>query len=238
MRVLSSVILLIFTVASHAAERQTFQTVIQWTLSLDAEGKVESMKPVDRDHFPDLRRQIEPLVRAWHFTPGKLDGRSAPTETTLGVSVELAAESTNALSYHGRLVGASTGGTFRHVVKPQYPAHAIVAHDEGEVMLRIEYDSNGVVTSARAVPEMSADHVSAELTDAALGAVRKWTFKPETVGGRGIASAALVPICFKMSEEHCQWKPRPGSVDPIRSGDAIALSSVVGVDTGDEKHLP
>ena len=60
--------------------------------SLDADGKINSMEPVDPRYLPEVRKQIEPIVRAWHFTPGKLDGRPAPTETTLGVSVAFETE--------------------------------------------------------------------------------------------------------------------------------------------------
>ncbi|HEX5121964.1 MAG TPA: hypothetical protein VFV97_01860 [Rhodanobacteraceae bacterium] len=85
---------------------------------------------------------------------------------------------------------------------------------------------------------MSADHISTLLVDAAIDAVKKWTFQPETVGGRGVASEALVPVCFMMSQTaECHWKERPDK-KPVRSGEAIALSSVVGIDTGDAAHLP
>jgi hypothetical protein len=42
-----------------------------------------------RGYLPTIRQQIEPTVRSWHFTPGKVDGRPEPTRTTLIVGVAL-----------------------------------------------------------------------------------------------------------------------------------------------------
>jgi TonB family protein len=226
-----------FLVVAHAAKKDAFTTTIQWRLSLDTDGKIESLTPADLDFLPEVRKQIEPIVRTWHFTPGKLDGRPAPTETTLGVGVAFGAESTNAIRYHVRIVSAGTGGSYKHVVAPRYPGTSPRPHAEGEVMLRVKYDTEGTITSVRSVPEMSADGISPRLIDAAIDAVKQWTFRPETVAGHGVASEVLVPICFNLREEPCHWKPRPDK-RPIQSGQALALSSVVGLDTGEARELP
>jgi TonB family protein len=225
-------------VAAHAAEQGPFEKNIEWTLSLDADGKIENMKPVDREYLPEVRKQIEPIVRTWHFTPGKINGQPAPTETTLTVAVRFDADSANADSYHARIASAATGPRYKHLVAPHYPTAAQRSHDEGEVMLWVTFDANGRIISAKNVPQMSADHISALLVEAAIDAVKKWTFRTETVAGRGVASEALVPVCFMMSEtSQCHWRPRPDKKQ-VRSGEAIALSSVVGVDTGAARQLP
>ena len=59
----------------------------------------------------------------------------------------------------------------------------------------------------------------------------------ETVGGRAVSSEALVPICFKLHDEPCRWKPLPDK-RPIESGEAVALSSVVGLETGEVRQMP
>ena len=238
MRFLLFVILSSLAVLAHAATHETFQREIKWVLSLDADGKIQSLEPIDRDYLPEVRNQIEPVVRTWHFTPGKIDGRPAATETTLWVTVSFEAESTNSAKYQARIASASTGPRFQHVVAPSYPSAAQHAQKEGEVMLWITFDAEGHVTSAKSYPEMSADHVSPMLVDAAMDAVRKWTFRTETVAGHGIASEALVPFCFKLGSGECHWKPRPNK-RPFHSGEAVALSSVVGLETGDEaRQLP
>lgn len=237
MRLALCVFLSSFIVVAHAGKKDAFTARIEWRLSLDADGKINSLKPVDPRNLPEVRKQIEPIVRAWHFTPGKLDGRPAPTETTLGVSVAFETESTHAIRYHVRIVSAGTGGSYKHFVKPRYPEAAQKSHAEGEVMLWVKYDADGAVTSVRSMPEMSADGISHELTDAAIDAVKQWTFRPETVGGRAVSSEALVPICFKLRDEPCRWKPLPDK-RPIESGEAVALSSVVGLETGEVRQMP
>ena len=237
MRFLLFVMLSSLAVTAHAGKQEAFQREIMWTLSLDADGKIESLKPVDRDYLPEVRAQIEPIVRTWHFTPGKINGRPAPTETTLWVTVGFEAESTNSAHYQVHIASASTGPRYQHVVAPSYPSAAQHAHNEGEVMLWITFDAEGHVTSAKNYPEMSADHVSPMLVDAAMDAVKHWTFRPETVAGHGIASEALVPFCFKVASGECHWKPRPNK-RPFHSGEAVALSSVVGLETGEARRLP
>ena len=65
----------------QAANRDTddFSRQIEWTLSLDAEGKIVDLHPADPDFLPEVRTQIEPVVRKWHFEPGKVDGRPEST---------------------------------------------------------------------------------------------------------------------------------------------------------------
>ncbi|HSS08089.1 MAG TPA: energy transducer TonB [Rhodanobacteraceae bacterium] len=237
MRFLLFVVLTSLVVVAHAAKGESLRREIEWTLSLDADGKIESLEPIDRDYLPEVRQQIEPIVRTWHFTPGKINGRPASTETTLWVTVSFEAESTNSTKYQARIASASTGPRYQHVVSPHYPEAAQHAHSEGEVMLWITFDAEGRVTSAKSYPQMSADHVAPMLVEAALDAVKHWTFRPETVAGHGVASEALVPFCFKMANGECHWKPSPGK-SAVRSGQAIALSSVVGIETGDARHLP
>jgi TonB family protein len=237
MRVLLFVVVASLAAVAHAAKPEAFQKEIKWTLALDADGKIESLEAIDRDYLPEVRTQIEPSVRTWHFTPGKINGRPAPTETTLWVTVRFEPDSTNSARYQARIASASTGPRYEHVVAPHYPEAAQHAHYEGEVMLWITYDAEGRVTSAKNYPEMSADHVSSMLVNAATDAVKHWTFRPETVAGHGIASEALVPFCFKTGNGECHWKPRPGK-RPFHSGEAVALSSVVGLDTGEARQLP
>ena len=111
MRFLLFVVLASLAVGAQATNKDTRTECIQWRLSLDADGKIESLTPVDPEHLPDVRKQLEPIVRAWHFTPGKVDGRPAPTETTLGVTIAFEVESTNAIRYHAHIKSAGTGAT-------------------------------------------------------------------------------------------------------------------------------
>lgn len=149
MRCLLFVVLSSLAVAVHAVEQGPFQKDILWTLSLDADGKIQDMKPVNREYLPEVRKQIEPIVRAWHFTPGKINGQPAATETTLTVAVRFDADSANALSYHAHIESAATGPRYQHVVAPHYPTAAQKSHDEGEVMLWVTFDATAASSPRR-----------------------------------------------------------------------------------------
>jgi hypothetical protein len=75
MRFLLFVVLSSVVVEAHAAKPDAFDREIKWTLSLDADGKIASLEPIDRDYLPEVRHQIEPIVRNWHFT----NRRTPPT---------------------------------------------------------------------------------------------------------------------------------------------------------------
>jgi hypothetical protein len=82
-------LLLILPVTSYGDVAKMVDGRIHWNLSLDSEGRIADLSPIDVDYLPTIRQQIEPTVRSWHFTPGKVDGRPEPTRTTLIVGVAL-----------------------------------------------------------------------------------------------------------------------------------------------------
>ena len=103
---------------SAGNEGEPVNILLNWNLSLDATGKITTLTPVDKDYQPALSEQIAPLIRAWHFTPGKLDGRPAPTATTLRVALVLEEGKDN--KYDVRIVWAETGPVYKHVTRPKY----------------------------------------------------------------------------------------------------------------------
>jgi TonB family protein len=187
------------------------------------------------DYLPTVRQQIEPTVRAWHFTPGKIDGHPAPTRTTLTVGVAL--ERSKNEQYVGQITSAVTGPTYKHMVLPEYPRGASHRGSVGGVMLRVDFDSEGRVTSAIDVPEMETAAVDPALTKAALVAVKHWTFRPETVASHGVSGAAFVPICFRIRDGECRWKDAEGGRRFV-ANEPAALNSVASVDMGKSGAAP
>lgn len=108
------------------------ETQIEWTLSLDADGKIAKLAPINENNLPALREQIEPVVHTWHFTPGKVGGQPALTETTLRVGVAL--DPTHGSEYQGHITFATTGPVYQHMVKPEYPETAQHFGHEGAVI--------------------------------------------------------------------------------------------------------
>jgi protein TonB len=75
---------------------------------------------------------------------------------------------------------------------PEYPAHARSAHIEGTVILRVIVAKDGNVKDVQVI---SGDP---ELRAAAVDAVRKWRFKPQTADGEPIEASTFVGVNFKI----------------------------------------
>ncbi|WP_051911371.1 energy transducer TonB [Methylomicrobium agile] len=80
--------------------------------------------------------------------------------------------------------------------KPEYPRLAKSRGWQGKVLLRVQVTADG--HSAAVAVQQSSGH---ELLDeAAVEAVRQWTFIPAKRGDAPIASAVTVPIQFKLND--------------------------------------
>lgn len=81
---------------------------------------------------------------------------------------------------------------YRRVSPPPYPPLARRLGYEGEVLVRVLIDEDGIVTDAL------LDHRSphAILDDAALRAVRLWEFEPAYREGKRVPSEVVVPVRF------------------------------------------
>lgn len=79
-----------------------------------------------------------------------------------------------------------------HTVQAQYPAMARQIRAEGEVLLDVEVDAAGNVSSAKA---LSGPPI---LREAAIEAVRHWKYQPASIGDKAIASRDSVKIDFHL----------------------------------------
>jgi hypothetical protein len=77
----------------------------------------------------------------------------------------------------------------------------------------------------------------AQLVDAAVDAVRHWTFTPEAVASVGVPGRAYVPVCFTFGSAECRWNTPPGS-KPLQRDQPSAVASVVEIDTGETPKAP
>ena len=222
---------------SADAEQSSIRIIFQWDLSLDSTGKITSLVPINEDYQAAVREQLEPVVKRWNFTPGKLDGQPAATETTLRVWVSF--DPTSDDSYRVRIVSADTGATYKHVMPPEYPKSAMRMGRDGGVWLRVDYDAEGHVTAVIPIEGKDKPWVDGSLMRAAVAAVKHWTMRPEMVAGHGVAGAVIAPICFSLSDhtERCSWTP-PGVNKPVDPALPITLTSVVGLDMGAAGHSP
>jgi len=221
---------LLAPVVTRAAPEQPPDVCLSWSVGLDEKGTITSLEAVNPEYMPALQTRLEPAIRTWHFTTGKINGQPAPTQTTL--TLNLGFEPASDGDYRVRLRSLGTGPTYGHVVQPRYGDFALKAHRGGAVMLKVDYDAGGRITSATPV-EGGSPKPTIDLIQSATIAVKKWTFKPERIAGHGVPGRALVPVCFSISarqQRSCLWK-RDGEDKPLDSDRPIALSSVVGIDT-------
>lgn len=207
----------------------------RWTVALDAEGRVVKLDPVD-DAPKAIRTPLDAAIRKWQFVPGMVNGQPVPTETMLTVDVTLlpAGEDKYAL----RIDDARTGGAIKtgdmRGNYPKYPTDSERHHRQGLVVLKVDYDAKGHVTSA--TRHADAPAVADDLEVSAARAVKTWRFTPEVVGGRALAGSVLVPICFEMvgmgkdiERANCNWVP-PG-VNSLQEGGVVAIAPATRLKT-------
>jgi TonB family protein len=197
----------------------------EWAISLDAQGHVLALKQTTKLK-PVLSEPLERAVQAWVFEPGKINGQPAPTETLLRLSVVL--KPANSDGYAVSIESAATGGGIARMKPPTYPDQAFRYRQQGVVMVVVNYDESGKVVSASM--HAGAQAVPRSLSDAALSAVRQWTFRPETVGQHALAGSVYFPVCFFItdyrqspSEDACKWTP-PGGQHTVSEHDVVALN--------------
>ncbi len=103
--------------------------------------------------------------------------------------------------------------SYRRLTRIEYPQSAIVANAQGVVYIAVHVGTDGKVIEAKVSSVMPLART--DLADAALTAVKSWTFEPRTVDGKAVASDTTVAIAFSLDPQ----KPpavNPGVLDAIR----------------------
>lgn len=114
--------------------------------------------------------------------------------------------------------------TYRTLKPPIYPAHAVKERITGEVYVKATIGRDGAVLDAKvdhAKPESSA----AVLGDAAVAAVKSWTFEPARSGGVATSGEVLVPIKFSLHEFDAAAPDEPATPGAL---DAIVVRGDIG----------
>jgi len=85
--------------------------------------------------------------------------------------------------------------SLRGWVQPEYPEAAKKSRAEGEVVVEFVVELDGHVAKA----EIN-DSTNPIFNEAALAAVRRWTFSPVLEKGQPVASGMIVPVVFKLAQ--------------------------------------
>lgn len=206
-----------------------------WSIHIDADGHVSRLQPITQI-APDLASALEAEIRQWRFQPGSVNGKPVDTDTFLHLN--LAVRDTAAGSGRITFEEVSTGGAVDKRAKPSYPSKAISSKDQGLVVLQVTYDEQGHVEDAVPAPGMVQGHQS--LVDGASEEVKRWTFKPEVVGGHALAGKALVPFCYSVvpsgsTPRPCSWKNGNPAIERGQN-ETVALDSVAQLITDIHDH--
>lgn len=233
--VANSIPVLAFTFACTCNAQEPIKLDFAWKLSLDAQGHVAQLTAIANrraDAVPQIRERLEQAIRTWNFVSGTVNGRPAPTDTHLSVSISLLPNEKN--SYRITFDDARTGGRILKAAPPHYPVSAVRGHKTGMVVLRVQYDAGGRTVAATLDPDSPQSDKS--LVDASIEAVQKsWTFQPELVDGQGVPGTQVLPICYALTdvaalhasdpERECLWNP-PGRHATIGQGESLAVDPV------------
>lgn len=92
-------------------------------------------------------------------------------------------------------VGPNTSIRVRSNPAPTYPATARQARQEGTVTLDVQVSAAGVPVSVN----LAKSSGFTALDQAAITAVRRWSFTPATVAGTATSGRVRVPVRFKLS---------------------------------------
>lgn len=193
----------------------------EWRVSLDAGGAVIDVVPRVAD--APLRDRLIAAIRSWRFTVPRVNGRPVPATTCLRVDITRIRRDAdeNAL----RIDAIETGGCATYRVPPRYPTEASRHRLKGLVVLEVDYDEHGRVTSAD--PAQGAPDAPAPLVAATRAAMLRWRFDPETIDGRPVAGASIVPRCFNLTRpgqaprfDDCAWTP-PGASAPTNAAFSV-----------------
>lgn len=97
-----------------------------------------------------------------------------------------------------RISGGVMAGLVLTKVNPVYPPDALANHMEGSVVLSAKVGTDGTVQDLQAIsgPEV--------LRQAALDAVRQWTYKPYLLNGNPVTVMTTITVNFRESANPAQ----------------------------------
>ena len=125
--------------------------------------------------------------------------QAQPTETTSQLAAVVAAAQTAPAKPVAAQAAAevlSTKPSFREPPRqPSYPSQARRRNQQGVVLVEVRLDERGQQRSLNVLRSSGVD----SLDRAALEAVAKWRFRPETSGGQAVPSRVQIPIQFALT---------------------------------------
>ena len=184
--------------ANHARQSMQASMLVTGAIVVAPDGSVRSYTIDHAEKLPaPVLELIERGTKSWIFEPPLLDGQPvvAKASMSLRVVAQSAGKGDYAISLEGAQFGrdgSRPGESIKCIVcvDPRYPQSAIEAGVSGAVYLRVLVDRQGRVQNAIAeqvnmgilASDRELDKWRKVLADAALAAIKAWTFKIPTSG--------------------------------------------------------
>lgn len=140
---------------------------VEVALTVLADGSVGWVRVVRADPPGYFEQAAIAGVRAWRFEAARAEGRAIECRMLTRVIFALVDQ-----------VDPATAGAGERP-SPVYPARLLAERIEGYVEVEFELGADGAVANARAITAMPRG----EFEDAALAAIRRWTFRPPAQSG-------------------------------------------------------
>jgi TonB family protein len=137
---------------------------------------------------------VEVIPIAFTLDPNSELHLEGGTLDAIRVSLPLAEAATPAES-----VPASENVEYRLMHPPHYPASAVKAKVQGDVVLKVHVDAQGNPVEA-GVAKTIPPGLSPELGNASIAAVMQWKFNPARKHGKAVDDWVSVPITFSLTE--------------------------------------
>jgi TonB family protein len=160
--------------------------VVDGTLAIDAQGAVSQLT-VDPAVGEPLAAAMRAEVANWRFAPARQNGQPIAAPVSLPIVLS------------GRLSAPAAAGKITPPValkrpRSDYPMGMLWSHLRGDVTVDFIVDPKGAVQNASVKLSNNPD-----FEDAALDAVRHWTFKPGTRDGTPAAMPMEVSVIFDIT---------------------------------------
>ena len=176
------------------------------------DAKVSSVMPMART---DLADAALAAVKNWTFNPRIVGGKAVASDTTVSVAFSLDPKKPltvkpgvlDAIRVSPQNDDAPTAADapasenveYRRKFPPRYPAAAIKAGEQGEVVLKVHVDAKGNPVEAL-VDKTDPQNLSPDIGNAAIAAVMQWKFNPAHRRGKAVDDWVHVPITFSLTE--------------------------------------
>ena len=175
-----------------------FTTYANAEIVIESDGRVSDIKFVGPKLGSTLESELSAKIRAPDlFQAGLLNGKPARTQTMLMLQLRAESDLKNKqtlFSLHDISVSTITLNARNY---PIYPERMLQNQREANLLLKVNYDVNGVVTDARIDADQPKVHI--DFVHSALRFARKMQFFVENVGGVAQGGEAFVPVFYKMA---------------------------------------